>query len=98
MQQSRTDLQGANFENSDLSNSIIISSKSYNNLILDNYTKFDNATIDDPKFIEYIEKYTTYLPHEKIKNKKQLKEKLKEKSIDDDLMRLILNVSKLPVI
>jgi GTPase SAR1 family protein len=91
------DLEGINLRGAGLMNSIIIiGSKSFNKLFLDNYTKFDNAIIDDSKFIEYIKRYTPYLPQEKIENKKQLKEKLKELSMDDSFIHLILNVSKLP--
>jgi pentapeptide repeat protein len=77
---------GANLENAKLLNSIIIiGNKTYNKLILDTYTRFDNAIIDDHAFIEYIGKHTKNLPQE-IQNKKELKEKLQKYAIPDNLV------------
>ena len=50
----------------------------YEKLILDENTKFNDAIIDDPNFIDHISKQIKYV-QQKIEDKKELKIKLKEK-------------------
>ncbi len=85
-----TNLMGTN-----LINSIIIDPKLYDKAILDNHINFENAVIDDPEFINYIGRSTLHLP-KKIKNKRELKEKLKDRSLSEGLISICLNRSKLP--
>ncbi len=86
-------MKGTNLYNS----IIILGSKLYRILFLDSYTKFDDAIIDDYIFVKNIQTYTKNIPQEQIKNKRELKEKLVEKSIPDKLILLYLDRSKLPV-
>ena len=55
----------------------------YQKLILDENTKFNDAIIDDPNFIDHIIKQIKYV-QQKIEDKKELKIKLKEKGISDE--------------
>lgn len=55
----------------------------YQKLILDENTKFNDAIIDDPNFIDHISKQIKYV-QQKIEDKKELKIKLKEKGISDE--------------
>jgi uncharacterized protein YjbI with pentapeptide repeats len=82
-------IRGTNF-----SKSIIITPLKYEKLILDENTKFNDAIIDDPNFIDYISKKTKYVT-QKIKDKKELKIKLKEKGISDKDIENLLKISKL---
>ena len=50
----------------------------YQKLILDENTKFNDAIIDDPNFIDHISEQIKYV-QQKIEDKKELKIKLKEK-------------------
>lgn len=55
----------------------------YQKLILDENTKFNDAIIDDPNFIDHISEQIKYV-QQKIEDKKELKIKLKEKGISDE--------------
>ncbi|MGB5090717.1 MAG: P-loop NTPase fold protein, partial [Nitrososphaeraceae archaeon] len=61
------DLGGADLKHTELTNSIIIN-PNYESLSIDSSTEFNNATIDDPQFIDYITQYTRNVP-QKIKDK-----------------------------
>lgn len=55
----------------------------YQKLILDENTKFNDAIIDDPNFIDHLSEQIKYV-QQKIEDKKELKIKLKEKGISDE--------------
>jgi uncharacterized protein YjbI with pentapeptide repeats len=87
----RTDLKRAN-----LSDSIIIHPINYNSLIIDEKTDFNNGIIDNGNFIDYIFEFTKNIP-EKVKDKKELKTKLKENlRISEKYIERLLKISQLP--
>ena len=51
------DLGGADLKHTELTNSIIIN-PNYESLTVNSSTEFNNATIDDSQFIDYITQYT----------------------------------------
>ena len=88
-------LEGTDFKGADLTGAIIIAPQKYINLILDQETNFSNSVIDDHNFIDYISKFTKKVP-EKLKNKEELKTKLKQKGLSTNQLDFILTVSNLP--
>lgn len=89
------DLSNANLSGADLTNSLIINLKNFELLKLNKNTKFEKAIIDDYKLIQHIEKFTENIP-EKIKNKYELKMKLKERQLKEEYIEFLLGMSHLP--
>ena len=58
-------------------------------------TEFNNATIDDPQFIDYITQYTRNIP-QKIKDKKKLRRELARKGVSEENIEDLLTISRLP--
>jgi len=92
-----TNLEGIFIEGTDFSNSIIIHPdiRNYETLLVNEATKFYEAVIDDPQFINYISRFTKNIPF-KISNKKELKVKLEEKLLQQEKIKKLLAISKLP--
>jgi len=88
------DLGGADLKHTELTNSIIIN-PNYESLSIDSSTQFNNATIDDPQFIDYITQYTRNVP-QKIKDKKKLRRELAKKGVSEEIIEDLLTISKLP--
>ena len=88
------DLGGADLKHTELTNSIIIN-PNYESLSIDSSTQFNNATIDDPQFIDYITQYTRNVP-QKIKDKKKLRRELAKKGVNEEIIEDLLTISKLP--
>ncbi|HEY6949615.1 MAG TPA: pentapeptide repeat-containing protein, partial [Nitrososphaeraceae archaeon] len=88
------DLSGADLNHTELTNSIIIN-PDYELLTIDSTTVFNNATIDDPQFIDYISQYTRNVP-QKIKDKKKLKRELAKKGVSEENIEELLSNSKIP--
>ena len=88
------DLSGADLNHTELTNSIIIN-PDYESLTIDSTTMFNNATIDDPQFIDYISQYTRNVP-QKIKDKKKLKRELARKGVSEENIEELLSNSKIP--
>jgi uncharacterized protein YjbI with pentapeptide repeats/energy-coupling factor transporter ATP-binding protein EcfA2 len=88
------DLGGADLKHTELTNSIIIN-PNYESLSIDSSTEFNNATIDDPQFIDYITQYTRNVP-QKIKDKKKLRRELAKKGVSEEIIQDLLTISKLP--
>jgi uncharacterized protein YjbI with pentapeptide repeats len=88
------DLGGAHLKHTELTNSIIIN-PNYESLSIDSSTEFNNATIDDPQFIDYITQYTRNVP-QKIKDKKKLRRELAKKGVNEEIIEDLLTISKLP--
>jgi uncharacterized protein YjbI with pentapeptide repeats/energy-coupling factor transporter ATP-binding protein EcfA2 len=88
------DLGGADLKHTVLTNSIIIN-PNYESLSIDSSTEFNNATIDDPQFIDYITQYTRNVP-QKIKDKKKLRRELAKKGVNEEIIEDLLTISKLP--
>ena len=88
------DLGGADLKHTELTNSIIIN-PNYESLSIDSSTEFNNATIDDPQFIDYITQYTRNVP-QKIKDKKKLRRELAKKGVSEEIIEDLLTISKLP--
>ncbi|HEY7227757.1 MAG TPA: pentapeptide repeat-containing protein [Nitrososphaeraceae archaeon] len=88
------DLSGADLNHTELTNSIIIN-PNYESLTINSSTQFNNATIDDPQFIDYISQYTRNVP-QKIKDKKKLKRELAKKGVSEENTEELLTNSKLP--
>ena len=88
------DLGGADLKHTELTNSIIIN-PNYESLSIDSSTEFNNATIDDPQFIDYITQYTRNVP-QKIKDKKKLRRELAKKGVNEEIIEDLLTISKLP--
>ena len=88
------DLSGADLNHTELTNSIIIN-PNYESLTIDSSTVFNNATIDDPQFIDYISQYTRNVP-QKIKDKKKLKRELAKKGVSEENIDELLTNSKIP--
>ena len=91
---SSTQLSNANLSNAKLSDAILIDSK-YDKLIVNEETNFINAIIVDPKFIDYIKKFTNKVPN-KIESKKELKNILEERKYNQEYINDLLESSKLP--
>ena len=88
------DLSGADLNHTELTNSIIIN-PDYELLTINSSTVFNNATIDDPQFIDYISQYTRNVP-QKIKDKKKLKRELVKKGVSEENIEELLTNSKIP--
>ena len=88
------DLGGADLKHTELTNSIIIN-PNYESLTVNSSTEFNNATIDDPQFIDYITQYTRNVP-QKIKDKKKLRRELAKKGVSEENIEDLLTISKLP--
>jgi uncharacterized protein YjbI with pentapeptide repeats len=88
------DLGGADLQHTELTNSIIIN-PNYESLTVNSSTEFNNATIDDPQFIDYIIQYTRNVP-QKIKDKKKLRRELARKGVSEENIEDLLSISKLP--
>jgi uncharacterized protein YjbI with pentapeptide repeats len=88
------DLGGADLKHTELTNSIIINPH-YESLTVNSSTEFNNATIDDPQFIDYITQYTRNVP-QKIKDKKKLRRELAKKGVSEENIEDLLTISKLP--
>jgi uncharacterized protein YjbI with pentapeptide repeats len=88
------DLGGADLKHTELTNSIIIN-PNYESLTVNSSTEFNNATIDDPQFIDYITQYTRNVP-QKIKDKKKLRRELARKGVSEENIEDLLTISKLP--
>ncbi|MFN2434972.1 MAG: pentapeptide repeat-containing protein, partial [Nitrososphaeraceae archaeon] len=88
------DLGGADLKHTELTNSIIIN-PNYESLTVNSSTEFNNATIDDPQFIDYIAQYTRNVP-QKIKDKKKLRRELAKKGVSEENIEDLLTISKLP--
>ena len=88
------DLGGADLKHTELTNSIIIN-PNYESLSINSSTEFNNATIDDPQFIDYIMQYTRNVP-QKIKDKKKLRRELAKKGVSEEIIEDLLTISKLP--
>ena len=88
------DLSGADLNHTELTNSIIIN-PDYELLTINSSTVFNNATIDDPQFIDYISQYTKNVP-QKIKDKKKLKRELVKKGVSEENIEELLTNSKIP--
>ena len=88
------DLSGADLNHTELTNSIIIN-PDYELLTINSSTVFNNATIDDPQFIDYISQYTRNVP-QKIKDKKKLKRELAKKGVSEENIEELLTNSKIP--
>ncbi|MDW0138246.1 MAG: pentapeptide repeat-containing protein [Nitrososphaeraceae archaeon] len=88
------DLGGADLKHTELTNSIIIN-PNYESLTVNSSTEFNNATIDDSQFIDYITQYTRNVP-QKIKDKKKLRRELAKKGVSEDNIEDLLTISKLP--
>jgi hypothetical protein len=69
---------------------------SYQGLRLDNEINFSNSIIDDSKFINYINNYTSKLPP-KISNKKELTEKLKDFDKKDKIIATKIQVTRIVI-
>ena len=87
-------LGGADLNHTELTNSIIIN-PDYELLTINSSTVFNNATIDDPQFIDYISQYTKNVP-QKIKDKKKLKRELVKKGVSEENIEELLTNSKIP--
>lgn len=59
----------------------------YQKLILDENTKFNDAIIDDPNFIDHISEQIKYV-QQKIEDKKELKIKLKKKEYQMKILKI----------
>jgi uncharacterized protein YjbI with pentapeptide repeats len=88
------DLGGADLKHTELTNSIIIN-PNYESLTVNSSTEFNDATIDDSQFIDYITQYTRNVP-QKIKDKKKLRRELAKKGVSEENIEDILTISKLP--
>ena len=88
------DLGGADLKHTELTNSIIIN-PNYESLTVNSSTEFNNATIDDPQFIDYITQYTRNVP-QKIKDKKKLRRELAKKGVSEENIEDLLTISRLP--
>ncbi|HXW11190.1 MAG TPA: pentapeptide repeat-containing protein [Nitrososphaeraceae archaeon] len=88
------DLGGADLKHTELTNSIIIN-PNYESLTVNSSTEFNNATIDDPQFIDYIAQYTRNVP-QKIKDKKKLRRELARKGVSEENIEDLLTISRLP--
>jgi hypothetical protein len=88
------DLGGADLKHTELTNSIIIN-PNYESLTVNSSTEFNNATIDDPQFIDYITQFTRNVP-QKIKDKKKLRRELAKKGVSEENIEDLLTISKLP--
>jgi uncharacterized protein YjbI with pentapeptide repeats len=88
------DLGGADLKQTELTNSIIIN-PNYESLTINESTEFNNATIDDPQFIDYITQFTRNVP-QKIKDKKKLRKELTKKGVSEENIEDLLSISKLP--
>jgi uncharacterized protein YjbI with pentapeptide repeats len=88
------DLGGADLKHTELTNSIIIN-PNYESLTVNSSTEFNNATIDDSQFIDYITQYTRNVP-QKIKDKKKLRRELAKKGVSEENIEDLLTISKLP--
>ncbi len=88
------DLGGADLKHTELTNSIIIN-PNYETLTVNSSTEFNNATIDDPQFIDYINQYTRNVP-QKIKDKKKLRRELAKKGVSEEKIEDLLTISRLP--
>ncbi len=88
------DLGGADLKHTELTNSIIIN-PNYETLTVNSSTEFNNATIDDPQFIDYITQYTRNVP-QKIKDKKKLRRELAKKGVSEENIEDLLTISRLP--
>ena len=88
------DLGGADLKQTELTNSIIIN-PNYESLTVNESTEFNNATIDDPQFIDYITQFTRNVP-QKIKDKKKLRKELTKKGVSEENIEDLLSISKLP--
>jgi hypothetical protein len=88
-------LSETNFINTNLSNSIIISSQYYESLKLNEKTNFVNAITNDTNFIYYISNFTENIP-EIVDNKKELKLKLEQKILNKEYREFVLRISNLP--
>jgi uncharacterized protein YjbI with pentapeptide repeats len=88
------DLGGADLKHTELTNSIIIN-PNYESLTVNSSTEFNNATIDDPHFIDYITQYTRNVP-QKIKDKKKLRRELAKKGVSEENIEDLLTISRLP--
>ena len=88
------DLGGADLKQTELTNSIIIN-PNYESLTVNASTEFNNATIDDPQFIDYITQFTRNVP-QKIKDKKKLRRELTKKGVSEENIEDLLSISKLP--
>jgi hypothetical protein len=88
------DLGGADLKHTELTNSIIIN-PNYESLTINSSTEFNNATIDDPQFIDYITQYTRNIP-QKIKDKKKLRRELARKGVSEENIEDLLTISRLP--
>ena len=91
---SHSDLTRAYLTHANLSKSIIINSL-FNNVRISDTTNFINAIIVDPKFIDYIKKFTNKVPN-KIESKKELKNILEERKYNQEYINDLLESSKLP--
>ena len=88
-------LTKANLTGAKLLDAIIINCK-FSNAIIDAYTNFSNATIDDPDFLKHLrEKGSQNIPDE-IKNKQELIEKLLKRNLAQEIIDINLNLSQLP--
>ena len=88
------DLGGADLKHTELTNSIIIN-PNYESLTVNSSTEFNNATIDDPQFVDYITQYTRNVP-QKIKDKKKLRRELAKKGVSEENIEDMLTISRLP--
>lgn len=96
----RADLTGADLSRADLSEVLIIG-VSYDANLRVHETNFKNAVIDDPLFIDYLDRASSSSGHakfipEKLKNKEELRKKLLVFGLREDIVESLVNFSKLP--
>jgi uncharacterized protein YjbI with pentapeptide repeats len=89
------DLTRANLTWADLTDAALVNITSFEGLKIKG-SKFDNAVIDNPDFIDYLTKEKTAENIPKcVESKSELKIKLKEKNFSDDTSDLILERTRL---
>lgn len=70
--------------------------KSYEGIKLNKETDFLGSLIDDPNFIKILQNNACKNIPNVIKNKKELREKLKKNSINKDVTDYMVGISQLP--
>jgi KAP family P-loop domain/Pentapeptide repeats (8 copies) len=87
-------LDGADLSRANLQNCVLMF-VTYTKMKLDNYTKIDEAITDDSKLILYLTKYTKN-PPKRIKDKKELRLKLKLLDLPPTIIDGLIESSSLP--
>jgi uncharacterized protein YjbI with pentapeptide repeats len=92
---SKANLSKANLSGAKLLNTVIINCE-FSDAIMNTYTDFSSAIIDDPDFLKHLrEKGYQNIP-DQIKNKQELREKLLRRNLPQEAKDFILGVSQLP--